>query len=130
MPSTDTDRAFGLGAQQVERAKAVGVTRPRPGADARPKLLPPYCVVLHDDPINGFGYVMRTLRKVFHYNAVHAFLLTLRAHRTGRAAVWTGAKEHAEFRADQLRSCGPDPMMAHRGAGSLGVSIEPMPGRA
>jgi ATP-dependent Clp protease adaptor protein ClpS len=121
MPTTDE-------VDRVAQTCVPASPRVRVDPENRPKILPPYVVVLHDDPVNGFAYVIRTLRKVFHYNMAHAFLLTLRAHRTGRSAVWTGQKEHAEFRADQLRSCGPDPAMAHRGAGKLSVSIEPMPG--
>lgn len=96
-------------------------------ADPRAKPQPPYAVILHNDPINGFGYVIGVLRKVFRYGGLRAFTLTLRAHLTGRAAVWVGPLEVAELKADQLRSAGPDPNMVDRGAGPLGVSIEPVP---
>ena len=33
----------------------------------------------------------------------------------------------AEFKADQLRSCGPDPEQKKNGAQPLSVSIEPLP---
>ncbi len=100
--------------------------KPTPRNDDQPERLPPYAVVLHNDDVNTFEHVIRTLKKVFGYNTAHAFLLAVRAHRSGRAVVWSGQKEHAEFKADQVRSCGPDPVMRHRGACALGVSIEPM----
>jgi ATP-dependent Clp protease adaptor protein ClpS len=100
----------------------------QPKSDPRSKQQPPYAVVLHNDPINGFGYVVGVLRKVFRYGGMRAFALTLRAHMVGRSVVWTGSLEVAELKADQLRSAGPDPQMVHRGAGPLGVSLEPVPG--
>ncbi|HEY7116263.1 MAG TPA: ATP-dependent Clp protease adaptor ClpS [Tepidisphaeraceae bacterium] len=102
--------------------------RTRPSTDARPKRQPPHAVILHNDPVNGFGYVVGVLRRIFRYGTARAFTLTLRAHLTGRAAVWTGPLEVAELKADQLRSAGPDPNMVRRGAGPLGVSVEPLPG--
>ena len=88
---------------------------------------PPYSVVLHNDDINGFDFVVGVLRKVFRYAEPQAHLLTLEAHKSGRSIVWTGALEVAEFKADQVRSCGPDPNMKSRGATSLGVTVEPAP---
>ena len=70
-------------------------------------------------------FVVETLCRVFGYSGLRAYRLMLSAHREGRAAVWTGQKEHAEFKADQIRSRGSDPAMRHRGARPLGVSIEP-----
>jgi ATP-dependent Clp protease adaptor protein ClpS len=84
-------------------------------------------VVLHNDDINGFDYVIGVLRKVFRYGRMKAFWMTLRAHVSGRSVVWTGSLEVAELKADQLRSCGPDPRMKHRGALPLRASVEPLP---
>jgi ATP-dependent Clp protease adaptor protein ClpS len=83
--------------------------------------------VLHNDDVNGFDSVVGVLRKVFNYGRLKAFWLTLKAHVTGRSIVWTGSLEVAEFKADQLRSCGPDQNMKHCGATPLGVSVEPLP---
>jgi ATP-dependent Clp protease adaptor protein ClpS len=66
--------------------------------------------------------------KIFDYGGPKAFLLTLRAHLSGRSIVWSGPKEVAEFRADQIRSAGPDPSKKKDGAGPLSTSIEPLPG--
>jgi ATP-dependent Clp protease adaptor protein ClpS len=49
----------------------------------------------------------------------------LEAHEKGRSVVWVGPLEVAELKADQVRSCGPDPTMKARGAQPLGVSVEP-----
>ena len=110
--------------------EAAQPARVKPAAERRPeaKVLPPYAVVLHNDDINGFPHVIRSLGRVFGYGGVKSMALAMRAHVAGRAAVWTGAKEHAEFKADRLRGCGPDPVMVHKGALPLKVTIEPVPG--
>jgi ATP-dependent Clp protease adaptor protein ClpS len=94
---------------------------------AKAKRQPPYAVVLHNDDVNGADYVVVALRKVFNYSLTKAIGLMLQAHVTGRSIVWTGTLELAELKADQLRSCGPDPNMRERGALPLQVSIEPLP---
>jgi ATP-dependent Clp protease adaptor protein ClpS len=101
--------------------------RTRPATNTRPKPQPPYAIILHNDPINGFDFVIGVLRKVFRYGGLRAFRLTLRAHLSGRAAVWVGPLEVAELKADQIRSAGPDPRKVEVGAGPLGVSLEPLP---
>src|SRR5262249_17941737 len=91
------------------------------------KRQPPYAVVLHNDDINGFDYVVGVLRKVFNYGRLKAFWLTLKAHVTGQSIVWTVSLEVVEIKVDQLRSCAPDPNMKHRSAPTLGVTVEPLP---
>jgi ATP-dependent Clp protease adaptor protein ClpS len=106
------------------------VARPRrrPETNNKPKPQLPHAVILHNDPINGFEYVIGVLRKVFHYNGFKAFWLTLKAHTTCRSIVWSGVLEVAELKADQVRSCGPDPRKVKDGAQSLTVTTEPLPG--
>ena len=81
---------------------------------------PRYAVVLHNDDVNGFGFVVEILRRVFGYGTAKAFWLTFRAHCTGRSVVWTGVFEVAEFKAERLSSCGPDPDRAAAGAPAAG----------
>lgn len=64
------------------------------------------------------------LRKVFGYTVEKCVKLMLEAHEKGKAAVWIGALEVAELKADQIRSCGADPV-AVKGKHPLGVSVEP-----
>jgi ATP-dependent Clp protease adaptor protein ClpS len=105
------------------------IVRPttRRRAKSNAKRQPPYAVVLHNDDVNGMDHVVGALRKVFNYNLMKAVGLMFQAHQTGRSIVWTGALELAELKADQLRSCGPDPNMRDRGACQLGVTVEPLP---
>ena len=91
------------------------------------KTPPPNAVIVHDDDYNGMDYVVGVFQKVFHYSMSKATILTLEVHNSGRALVWSGSMEVAELKADQVRSCGPDPNMKSKGAMTLKVTIEPLP---
>jgi len=110
-------------AESTKRAR----TTPSPRDEKAPKRQPPYAVVLHNDDLNGFDFVIAVLRKVFLYDYLKAHRLTLQAHEGGRSVVWSGSLEVAELKADQIRSCGADPRMSSRGALPLRVTIEPLP---
>jgi ATP-dependent Clp protease adaptor protein ClpS len=94
-------------------------------SETRTKRQPPYAVILHNDDVNTMEFVVVVLRKVFGYTVEKCVELMLEAHEKGRAAVWVGALEVAELKADQIRSCGPDPEQSAKGAQPLGVSVEP-----
>ncbi|MCA9257490.1 MAG: ATP-dependent Clp protease adaptor ClpS [Phycisphaerales bacterium] len=100
---------------------STSTSRPSP----KPKRQPPYAVILYNDNVNSFEFVIETIQKVFGFQTGKAIELMLEAHHTGRSLLWSGMKEHAEFKADQVRSCGSDPDMTHLGARPLRVSIEP-----
>ena len=104
------------------------VEKKAPREKTKPKRQPPYAVILHNDNFNGFDYVVAVLRKVFNYDRVKAYQLTMAAHTSGRSIVWSGVREVAELKADQIRSCGPDPQAKANGALTLRVTIEPLPG--
>jgi ATP-dependent Clp protease adaptor protein ClpS len=93
--------------------------------DAKTRRQPPYAVILHNDDLNGMDFVITVLRKVFGYEVEKCVELMLEAHEKGRSVVWVGALEVAELKADQIRSCGPDPDQRDKGAQPLAVSIEP-----
>lgn len=87
---------------------------------------PPYAVILHNDDINTFGFVVGVLQKVFGYDLERCIALMFEAHTTGRSVVWTGTLELAELKADQIHSCGADPDQKGKGAEPLRVTIEPV----
>ena len=101
--------------------------RQQTSTETKTKRLPPYAVILHNDQVNGFGYVVGVLQKVFGYGKPKALQLTLTAHFRGRSTVWTGSLEVAELKAEQIQACGPDPEQKKAGPHPLGVSIEPLP---
>ena len=98
---------------------------PEEDTDTRTRRQPPYAVILHNDDVNTMEFVIVVLRKVFGYEVEKCVELMLEAHEKGRAAVWIGALEVAELKADQIRSCGADPDQKAKGAQPLGVSVEP-----
>lgn len=114
-------------ATQAAVESAPAETRPDEQADKQSKRQPRYAVVLHNDNLNTFDFVINVLRKVFGYERQPAERLTHAAHSQGRAQVWVGMREHAELKADQIKSAGPDPLMAHRGAQPLRATVEPLP---
>lgn len=94
----------------------------------RPPVQPPYAVILLNDNDHTFEYVIEILRRVCRHNMNEAERLTRVLHHTGKAAVWTGSKEVAELKRDQIRGYGPDFYAQQPVRFPLGVRIEPMPG--
>ena len=94
----------------------------------RPKKQPPYAVIVHNDEEHTFAYVIEVLQRVCGHNLEKATELTARVHFAGRAAVWTGTKEVAELKRDQIRGFGTDFYASKPVKFPLGVTIEPLPG--
>ncbi|MCX5658936.1 MAG: ATP-dependent Clp protease adaptor ClpS [Planctomycetota bacterium] len=128
MPATEATTVPAETAEPIETGPPpTAETKRKPRTETRTKRQPPHVVLLHNDDINGMDHVVGALRKVFNYGRMKSITLMLKAHVTGRAAVWTGSLEVAEFKADQLKSCGADPRKRTRGALPLRVSVEPLP---
>ena len=98
---------------------------PETDTDTQTRRQPPYAVILHNDDLNGFAFVIGVLRVVFGYEVERCVELMLEADETGRSVVWVGPLEVAELKADQIHSCGPDPTRQADGAQPLGVTVEP-----
>jgi ATP-dependent Clp protease adaptor protein ClpS len=106
----------------------VVTTQPKSREQVRTRRVPPYHVVLENDDHHSFDFVVEVLCQALGYSAERAYQLTLMAHTSGRAIVWTGSKEVAELKADQIRTF--HEVRAWDGAqlGPLGCTIEPAPG--
>ncbi len=104
----------------------VVVTTARPAPVNRPKQQPRYAVVVLNDDVHTFEYVILALAKVFGYSTERGHQLASEVHTTGRAIVWTGALEHAELKRDQLRGMGPDVFASKPVTFPLGVELEPV----
>ena len=100
------------------------ITRPDTRDEQEVKLLPPYNVILANDDDHSMEFVIEVLVKVFGYKLERCFLLMLQAHSSGRAVVWTGAKEVAELKLEQIQTFAE---IRADGAklGPLGAYIEP-----
>lgn len=102
-------------------------TKPKSREDTRTRRLPPYNVVLENDDYHSFEFVVDVLRKVLACTEERAFLLTRQAHTSGRAIIWTGPKEVAELKLEQVHSF-HETHADGRKFGPLGCTIEPAPG--
>jgi ATP-dependent Clp protease adaptor protein ClpS len=85
-------------------------------------------VVVFNDEQHTFQYVVETFMKVFGYPLEKSYSLAAQIHNSGRGIVWSGSKEVAELKRDQIRSAGPDFYAAQKIDFPLGVIIEPLPG--
>src|SRR4051812_9363037 len=94
-----------------------------PETESRSKLLPPYHVIIENDDDHSQLFVVMVLRKVFGYDDTKAGELMMTAHTAGEAVVWTGPKEVAELKLDQLRTF--HEKRDERDLGPLGCRIEP-----
>ena len=68
----------------------------------RPKQLPPYKVLLHNDEVNTFESVIAAILKLTTLEPREALLRTLEAHETGVALLLVTHKERAELYHDQF----------------------------
>ena len=104
------------------------ITRPREKDQVRTRRVPPYNVVNENDDYHSFEFVVEVLSKALGYAKERAFQLMLQAHNTGRAVVWTGPKEVAELKADQIRTLHEVREPGHLQLGPVSCTIEPAPG--
>jgi ATP-dependent Clp protease adaptor protein ClpS len=103
-------------------------TKPKSDAKTRTRRVPPYNVILENDDHHSFQFVVEVLIKALGYTLERSFQLTHEADSTGRAVVWTGPKEVAELKADQIRTFPEIRASDGKNLGPLGCTIEPAPG--
>jgi ATP-dependent Clp protease adaptor protein ClpS len=102
------------------------MTAPETREESKVKRLPPYHVILENDDHHSMEFVVEVLVKVFGYQLEKCVQLMLQAHTSGRAVVWTGPKEVAELKAEQISTY--HEKRGGKDLGALGCSIEPAPG--
>lgn len=101
----------------------MAIAQPETREETKTKRLPPYNVILENDDHHSMEFVVDVLRKVFGYELEKSVQLMMQAHDTGRAIVWTGAKEVAELKQEQIRSFHEKRLNSD--LGPLGCTIEP-----
>ena len=106
----------------------VVTTKPKQREQTETRRIPPYNVILENDDYHTLEFVVDVLRKVLGCPLERAVQLALQWHTTGRPIIWTGTKEVAEFKVEQVRSF--HEIRAADGAklGPLGCTIEPCRG--
>jgi ATP-dependent Clp protease adapter protein ClpS len=76
-------------------------TRPKP-APPRVDRMPLWKVLLHNDHVNEFGYVVETIIELVKVNPRQALLQTVEAHKRGVALLLATHREHAELLVEQF----------------------------
>ena len=75
-----------------------------PEVDERTRLAPRWKVILHNDDVTTFEFVIDLLRSLFHKPHAEAVRLTFEVHTTGCALVEITSFERAELYVEQVRS--------------------------
>lgn len=123
--------AESVAATETREAESKRQARSARKTAENPEPPPRHAVILHNDPHNSFGFVIDTLVKILAIDTSRAKFFAETAHRTGKCAVWTGLKEHAEMKAALITGQGPDPfavMSLGDDARPLKTTVEPVPG--
>jgi ATP-dependent Clp protease adaptor protein ClpS len=110
-----------------EQESTSTIVEPEATTEQQTRRMPPYNVVILNDEVHTFPYVIELLVKLFRHALPKAEELTLRIHLTGRAVVYTTHKELAELKRDQVIAYGPDPRLA-ASKGPLRCYVEPAEG--
>jgi ATP-dependent Clp protease adaptor protein ClpS len=101
-------------------------TKSKPEEKTRSRRIPPHHVILENDDHHSMEFVMEVLSKALGFTPERSFQHMMQAHTTGRSIVWTGPKEVAELKAEQIQSF-HEIHADGRKLGPLGCTIEPAP---
>lgn len=75
-----------------------------PTTSERTALAPRWRVILHNDPVTTFDFVIALLVAVFQKEPTEALRLTQEVHDTGAAVVTVANRERAELYVEQVHS--------------------------
>jgi ATP-dependent Clp protease adaptor protein ClpS len=114
-------------AQETADEVVVLTTKPAPKSKSEPQAQPPYAVIVENDDLHTYEYVIEGLQKVCGYSFQKAWLLAVEIDTRGKAIVWSGTKELAELKCEQIRGLGPDFHGPKPVTFPLGVYIEALP---
>jgi ATP-dependent Clp protease adaptor protein ClpS len=99
--------------QKGEASTAMAPTKKPIPSERKPKQLPPFRVLLHNDDVNTFEHVIKSIVRLTSVSPEEAVLKAIEAHETGVALLLVTHRERAELYAEQFASLG------------LTVTIEP-----
>jgi ATP-dependent Clp protease adaptor protein ClpS len=103
MAANDSQTAVLPVAADGTSAVATAVPTKKPARPSRkPKQLPPYKVLLHNDDVNTFVDVIAAILKLTTLEPQEAMLRTLEAHDSGLALLLVTHKERAELYCEQF----------------------------
>ena len=88
------------------------------------KPAPQYHVILHNDDLHTYDYVVKMLMQLFGKSEPQAFHHACEVDATGVTIVETTTLERAELKRDQIKAYGKDPLLT-ASPGSMYATIEP-----
>jgi ATP-dependent Clp protease adaptor protein ClpS len=103
-------------------------TETLPREETRTRRVPPYHVILDNDDHHSMEFVVGVLCEVLGCPVEQAVQLMLEAHTSGRAVIWTGPREVAELKAEQVQTFHETRERDGARLGPLGCTVEPAPG--
>jgi ATP-dependent Clp protease adaptor protein ClpS len=87
---------------------------------------PRFSVILWNDDVHTFEYVIIMLQSLFGFSAEDGLRLAKEVHFTGRAIVFTSSLTEAEIKRDQILAFGPD-IFCEDSTGPLVATLEKTP---
>src|SRR3954454_12385679 len=93
----------------------------------RPKREPNYHVIIWNDEVHTYEYVIELLMKLFGHSVESAYQITKEVDTSGRGIAWTTHMELAELKRDQILAYGGDWRMAEVSHCSIRATIEAAP---
>ncbi|MEZ6143776.1 MAG: ATP-dependent Clp protease adaptor ClpS [Zavarzinella sp.] len=87
------------------------------------RTIPPYHLILLNDDHHTMEFVVMVLQKIMGFTLIKSFEHTLQAHQEGQSIIWTGSKEVAELKAEQIATVREQ--KGSRDIGPVDVVIEP-----
>jgi len=115
-------------ATKRETPDVMMTTQPQTVEETRTRRIPPYNVILLNDEHHSMEFVVGVLCSVLGCSVERAFQLMMEAHESGRAVIWTGTKEVAELKLEQIQTHHETRERDGAKLGPLGCDIEPAPG--
>lgn len=103
-PSSPVPEAAARGGLRADATKTSPDIDVDVDIDADELLTTPWMVIIYNDPVNLMSYVTVVIRRIFGYSEERARELMLDVHHKGKAIVWTGEREKAEFYVQQLQA--------------------------
>jgi ATP-dependent Clp protease adaptor protein ClpS len=115
--------------EQTDNETIVVTTKPAPSKETskpQTKRQPQYTVIVQNDDLHTFNYVIDALCRICGHSQETARRLAIEIDANGLAAVWTGTMELAELKRDQIKGFGPDVYALVPVTFPLGCYIEPL----
>ena len=128
MYSATAASAFSSEAMSLVAARSFSKTRTKTEEETKTRRVPPYNVILHNDDHHSIEFVVEVLRKALGCSTERAYQLTMMAHTSGQSVIWTGTREVAELKQEQVSSFHEIRDADGTKLGPLTCTIEPAPG--